>query len=52
MTATTKTKTYWDPGVCHQSTDPSPPVTDWQPRSKSFYIQQTIVQGTGVCYVS
>ena len=26
-TATTKTRTYPDPGICHKSTDPSPPVT-------------------------
>ena len=41
-TATTKTKTYRDPGVCHKSTDPSPPVTDWQPRSKGLYIQRLL----------
>ena len=51
-TATTKTRTYRDPRVCHQSTDPSPPVTDWRPRSKSSYIQRTIVQETGVHHVS
>ena len=51
-TATTKTRTYRDPGVCHKSIDPSPPVTNWQLRSKGPYIQRIIAQGTGVCHVS
>ena len=51
-TAMTKTRTYRDPGVYHKSTDLSPLVTDWQPRSKGSYIQWTIVQETGVRHVS
>ena len=31
---------------------PSPPVTNWQPRSKTSYIQRIIVQKTGVRHVS
>ena len=42
MTAMTKTRTYRDPGVCNKNTDPSPPVTDWQPRAKALIFNRLL----------